>query len=195
VSKLLIQRFPVVAITVGATLVAVALAGCGTRAAEPAFSVNSEPVSVALYQSMVSTEQHKFERTGAPVNWQSVSGQRRRANIESSVIRELVRDAVVEQLATERGIALTPVDLQQGLSAAEQAFGGPVAFEQNLEQAGLSRSEFSSILRYRILETRLTQGGAASKGAIDKAVGRAHVVATIGPCAGNGSYPACLTPE
>jgi len=184
-----------VAIAVGAAAVALALASCGPTAAGAQFAVNGRPVSVELYRAVVSTEQHKFERIGAQVDWQSASGQRRRAAIESSVIRELVRDAVVEQLATARGITVTVVDLEQGLTAAEQTFGGPVAFEQTLEQAGLARSEFSSLLRYRILETRLTQRGAASEGAIDKAVAEARVIATIGPCSGNRSYPACLTPQ
>jgi hypothetical protein len=192
---MMIRRVSIVAITVGVVAVAVALGASGTRAATPQFSVNGRPVSVDLYRSMVATEQHKFERTGAEVNWQSASGQRRRANIESSVIRELVRDAVVEQLAGARGIAVTQVDLAQALSAAEQAFGGSVAFESSLEQAGLARSEFSSLMRYRILEARLMKQGIASKGVIDKAVGQAQVLATIGPCAGNQSYPACLTSE
>lgn len=191
---MMIRRFPIVAITVGIVAVAVALGASSTRAATatPQLTVNGRPVSVDLYHSMVTTEQHKFERIGAQVNWQSASGQRRRVNIESSVIRELVRDAVIEQLASARGIAVTPADLAQGISAAEQTFGGPVAFEQNLEQAGLARPEFSSLLRYRILESRL---GIASKAVIDKAVGQARVVATIGPCAASGAYPACLTSE
>jgi len=192
---MMIRKFPIVAITVGIVAVAVALGASGTKAATPQLTVNGRPVSVDLYQSLVATEQHKFERIGAQVNWQSASGQRRRVNIESSVIKELVRDAVIEQLAAAHGIAVTPADLAQGISAAEQTFGGPVAFEQNLEQAGLARSEFSSLLRYRILEARLMQQGIASKGAIDKAVGQAQVVATIGPCATNRSYPACLTSE
>ena len=191
----MIRRFPIVAITVGIVALAVALTASGTRAATPALTVNGRPISVDLYHSLVATEQHKFERIGAQVNWQSASGQRRRVNIESSVIRELVRDAVIEQLATARGIAVTPADLAQGISAAEQTFGGAVAFEQGLEQAGLARSEFSSLLRYRILEARLTQQGIASKSVVDKAVRQALVVATIGPCAANHSYPACLTSE
>ena len=192
---MMIRKFPIVAITVGLVAVAIALGASGTRAATPQLTVNGRPVSVDLYQSLVATEQHKFERIGAQVNWQSASGQRRRMNIESSVIKELVRDTVIEQLAAAHGIGVTPADLAQGITAAEQTFGGPVAFEQNLEQAGLARSEFSSLLRYRILEARLMQQGIASKGAIDKAVGQAQVVATIGPCATNRSYPACLTSE
>ena len=174
---------------------AAALAACGTGAQNPQFSVNGRPLSVDLYHSFVATEQHKYERTGAQVNWSSASGQRRLANIESSVLRELVHDAVVEQLAAERGVVITPADLEHALAAAEAAFGGPVAFEQNLEQAGVARSEFSAMLRYRLLETRLTQRGTVSKSAIETAVDRAHVVATIGPCAGDRPYPACLTPN
>jgi len=188
---MLIGRLPIVAIVA----LGLALASCGPSTAGTQLAVNGEPMSVELYRAIVSTEQHKFERIGAPVNWQSASGQRRRADIEASVIRELVRDAVVEQLATAHGITVTAVDLEQGVAAAEQTFGGPVAFEQNLAQAGLASSEFSSLLRYRILEARLTQRGATSEAAIAKAVGAARVVATIGPCAGNGSYPACLTPK
>ena len=192
---MMIRRFPIVALIVVIAVVALALTGCATRAAVPQLTVNGQPVSVDLYHSIVATEQHKFERIGAQVNWQSASGQHRRAEIESSVIRELVRDAVIEQLTTARGIAVTPADLAQGVSAAEQTFGGAVAFEQSLEQAGLTRSEFSSLLRYRILETRLMQQGTASKAAIEKAADQAHVVLSIGPCAGNRSFPACLTPE
>jgi SurA-like protein len=190
----MIRRFSIAAMTVAIVAIAVALGASGTRAANPQLMVNRQPVSVDLYHTLVATEQHKFERIGAQVNWQSASGQRRLAVIESSVIRELVRDAVVEQLASARGIAVTPADLAQGISAAEQTFGGAVAFEQSLEQAGLARSEFSSLLRYRILEARLMQGS-GSKSAVDKAVGQAHVVATLGPCAVNHSYPACLASE
>jgi len=186
-----IGRLPILAIVA----LGMALASCGPSTAGSQLAVNGEPVSVELYHAIVSTEQHKFEWIGSPVNWQSPSGQRRRADIEASVIRELVRDAVVEQLAAAHGITVTAADLEQGLAAAEQTFGGPVAFEQDLEQAGLARSEFSSLLRYRMLESRLTQRGAASEAAIAKAVGRARVVATIGPCAGNHTYPACLTPN
>lgn len=190
---MLIRKLRLSGIVAGVAALAIALPACGSQSAASQFTVNGHPVSVALYHSIVAAEQHKIERIGARVDWQSAAGQRRRASIESSVIRELVRDAVVEQLAKARGISVTPTDLEQGLSAAEQAFGGPVAFEQNLEQAGLSRSEFSSLLRYRFLETGLSHRDGRSKGVIDKAVAEARVVATIGPCAGERSYPACLS--
>jgi len=110
------------------------------------------------------------------------------------VIHELVRDAVVEQIAKARGIRVTPAQLDQQLAAAEQAFGGPSAFDQAVQTAGLKKSDFSTLLRYRMLETQLAQvnAGAATL-TIDKAVSRARVVVTIGPCADGRPYPACLT--
>jgi len=176
------------------TAVAIALSSCGARpAARAQLTVNNHPVSIALYNSLVAAERQKIERTGAPISPTSVAGKHRQTSIEASVIRELVRDAVVEQLAAARGITISADDLQTRLSAAEQALGGPLAFEQALEQAGLSRTDFGAILRYRLLEAQLTQTGAASSTrAIDAAVGTARVVVTIGPCV-HGVYPSCLS--
>lgn len=173
------------------------LAACAAQARTTGqFTVNGRSVSVALYNALVAAERQKVERTGIQLRAQSPGDRARVALIESSVIRELIRDAVVEQLAEARGIRVTASDLQQRLSAAEQAFGGANGFQQALEQADLSRADFASVLRYRILEAQLvTAGGAGSTSTIITAVARAHVVVTIGPCAGNRAYPACLSPS
>lgn len=182
-----IAKFAVVA------AVAVALSACGASPAVSAqLTVNRHTVSIALYTSLVAAERQKIERTGAPISPTSASGKRRESSIEASVIRELVRDTVLEQLAAARGITVSPADLKTRLSAAEQAFGGPLAFEQALEQAGLSRTDFSAVMRYRLLQAQLTQtGGDTSRRAIDAAVLTAHVVVTIGPCA-HRAYPSCV---
>lgn len=184
-----ITKFAIVA------AIAVVLSACGANPATSAqLTVNRHPVSIALYTSLVAAERQKIERTGAPIAPTSASATRRLASIEASVIRELVRDAVVEQLAASRGITISDADLRFRLSAAEQAFGGAIAFEQALTQAGLSRTDFGAVLRYRLLEAQLTQTGAAgSTSAIDTAVQAAHVVVTIGPCA-QRPYPSCVAP-
>ena len=174
---------------------AITLSTCGARTgAVGQFAVNGQPVSMPLYRSLVLAERHKAERTGVQPSPTSPAGRQREALIESSVIRELVRDTVVDQLARAHGIGITPAQLQQRLSAAEQAFGGPVAFEQALQQAGLAAPDFSVLLRYRMLEAQLTLVNAgATKHPVDEAVARARVLVTIGPCAGSRPYPACLT--
>ena len=173
--------------------VAVTLSACGTPASSSArLTVNGHPVSIALYTALVAAERQKIERTGTPIDPASATGKRRESSIEASVIRELVRDAVVEQLAQDRGITISATDLTTRLSTVEQALGGPLAFEQALEQADLSRTDFGSVLRYRLLEASLAQSGAASStSAIAAAVRSARVVVTIGPCS-HGAYPSCL---
>jgi len=182
-----IQKLFVIALAV------VALSACGSRVeGGEQLTVNGQAVPLSLYNALVAAEEQKVERSGATISSQSPAGQRRKAKIESSVIRELMRDTVVGQLAEAHGIRLTAAELQQRVSMAEQTFGGPVPFEEALQQVGLSRADFASILRFRVLESQLSRlgGGAA---AIDDAVQKARVVVTIGPCAQNRAYPACLS--
>ena len=184
----MIQKLFVIALAV------VALSACGSRVeGGEQLTVNGQAVPLSLYNALVAAEEQKVERSGATISSQSPAGQRRKAKIESSVIRELMRDTVVGQLAEAHGIRLTAPDLQQRVSAAEQAFGGPVPFEEALQQAGLSRTQFASILRFRVLESQLSQLGTDGAAGIDAAVKKARVVVTIGPCAGSRSYPVCLS--
>jgi len=173
---------------------ALAVSACGTRApAAGQLSVNGQAVSLALYHSLVTAEQHRAEQVGIRADATSPAGRQRLASIEASVIHELVRDAVMEQMAQARGIRVTPAQLEQQLAVAEQAFGGASTFDQAVQKAGLEKSDFSTLLRYRMLETQLAQvnAGDATR-PIDEAVSRARVVVTIGPCADARPYPACL---
>jgi len=170
------------------------VSACGTRApAAGELSVNGHAVSLALYDSLVRAEQHRIEQVGVRADAPSPAGRKRLASIETSVIHELVRDAVVEQMAQARGIRITPAQLEQRVATAEQAFGGTSVFDQALQSAGLKKSDFSALLRYRMLETQLAQVNAGDVNLqIDTAVSRARVVVTIGPCANGRPYPACL---
>ena len=177
-------------VVVAATVLA--LSACGTPSAAAAqLTVGGHPVSIALYTSLVAAERQKIERTGASVSPTSAIGKRRQNSIQASVIRELVRDTVIEQLAAAHGITISTASIEVRLASAEQVVGGRLAFEQALQQAGLSRADFSAVLRYRLLEAQLARTGLGAS-AIDAAVAKARVVATIGPCA-SGNYPACLS--
>jgi len=182
----MLQKLSVIAL-------AVALTACGSRTGGDQLTVNGQAVSLSLYHALVGAEVQKVERSGGPIGSKTPPGRQKKANIESSVIRELIRDAVIEQLADARGTRLTAAELQQRVAAAEKAFGGPVRFEAALQQAGLSRVEFAAILRFRILASQLSEVGTGGSAAIDGAVLKAHVVVTLGPCAGGAAYPACLS--
>ena len=175
-------------------LAVVALSGCGSRVEGGGqLTVNGQAVSLSLYNALVAAEEQKVERNGAPISSQSPAGRRVKAKIESLVIRELMRDAVIGQLAEAHGIRLTAAELQQRVTTVEEAFGGLVPFEEALQQAGLSRAQFASILRLRVFESQLSRLDGGGSAAIDDAVKKARVVVTIGPCAGGRAYPGCLS--
>jgi parvulin-like peptidyl-prolyl isomerase len=172
----------------------VVLSACGTQVIPGQLAVNGHAVPISLYRSIVKAEQQKIERTGVGVDWHSSTGQHRLAAIQSSVIRQLVRSTVIEQLAQARGITVSRAELTAAVSGAERAMGGPRAFEIALEQAGISRPDFAAVLRYRLLEARLRQTeGTGFTAALERAMAGARVVATIAPCGPDRDYPACLT--
>ncbi|TMD84953.1 MAG: hypothetical protein E6I74_01550 [Chloroflexi bacterium] len=175
-------------------VLAVALSACGTRASNgEQLTVNGQAVSLSLYHALVAAEEQRVERSGAEISSQTPAGRRKKASIEASVIREVTRDAIIGQLAQARGIRLTAAELRQRVSAAEQAFGGAGPFEEALQQAGLSRMEFATIVRFRILESHLSEIATGGSAGIDGAVLKAHVVITLGPCTGGAAYPDCLS--
>src|ERR671935_1463809 len=172
----------------------VLLSACGTQVISGQLAVNGHAVPISLYRSLVKVEQQKIERTGVRVDWKSPAGQRRLAAIQSSVIRQLIRSAVIEQLAQARGISVSRAELTSDVSGAERAMGGPGAFEVALQQAGISKPDFAAVLRYRLLETRLRQAmGTGFTGGVARALAGARVLATIAPCGPGREYPACLT--
>lgn len=186
---MLIRRILVLALISGL------LTGCGTQLASNQLTVNGHPVPVSLYQTLVKAEQQKIERTGVTINWSSPNGRRRLASIESSVIRDLVRSAVVEQLARARGVHVSTDDVARAVTSAEQALGGKRNLDLALEQAGTTQTVFVSIMRERLLEVKLRQAlGTGFASTLEQALATARVVATIGPCSHELAYPKCLMP-
>jgi hypothetical protein len=174
-------------------VLALVMSGCGMRApAAGQLIVNGQAMPLELYHALVTAAQHRAEQAGIRADATSPAGRQRLANIEASVIRELVRDAVVEQMAQARGIRVDPAQLEQQLATAEEAFGGPSAFDRAMRETGLAKSDFSTLLRYRLLETQLARVSPGDPAPpIDGAVSRAHVIVTIGPCTAARPYPAC----
>lgn len=185
---MLMRRILVVAVISGL------LTGCGAQVVSNQLTVNGQPVPISLYQTLVQAEQHKIERTGVMVDWSSPSGRRRLAGIQSSVIRGLVRSAVIEQLARTRGVRVGGDEVARAVSTAEQAVGGTRNFDLALEEAGTTETVFASVMRQRLLEVKLRHAlGTGFAPILERAVAAARVVATVGPCDHGQAYPECLT--
>lgn len=165
-----------------------------TPVPDGALTVNGEPVARPLYDLLVRSAQLKVERAGIPVQWNSPDGARRLTGLQVQAIKNLVRNAVVEQLARQRQISVSTTDLDAALAQIEEVLGGPAVLDQQLEQQGLSRDDYRALFRYTLLERKLDQADPAQTAApaIDQAMQTARVQVYVGPCATNHQYPQCV---
>ncbi|MDQ6710284.1 MAG: SurA N-terminal domain-containing protein [Candidatus Dormibacteraeota bacterium] len=180
-------------------LLALALTGCGSSGAAgasaggSALTVNGTPVSPALYQTLVRSQERALQSQGQPVDLTSASGKRQLADIQARAIRTLARDSIIDQLARERRLAITDSELSAAVTRIETALGGAAPLAAQLDKAGLSRTEFRTFFRYRLLEEKLRQAfGARYDAALAHAVASARVTAYVGPCQTEHQYPRCV---
>ena len=99
---------------------AVMLGACATRSPAPAAStvaaiVNREPVPLHLYSALVAASRRNVERAGIAVNWNTPDGADRLNQIEAQALKQLVRNAVIEQLARTRRVAVSAADLDAAM--------------------------------------------------------------------------------
>jgi SurA N-terminal domain len=171
------------------------MSGCSAPPQPSQLSVNGQQVSLALYRGLVAAEQQKIERSGIRIGWTSASGRHRLAQLQSSVIRQLVRSRVIEQLARARGLSVSPDEAGWAMARVQESLGGSANFAAALAQAGTAETTFAQVLRDHLLEAKLRQAlGSGFAHSLDRALSSARVVATVGPCDGRSSYPSCLVP-
>jgi FKBP-type peptidyl-prolyl cis-trans isomerase (trigger factor) len=144
------------------------------------------------YSVLVSASQQKVGQVGIPVNWTTPDGERRLAALQVQALRQVVKNAVIGQLASERKIAVSDDDLTRALAEIEAALGGPEAFEGQLTQDGLSLEDFAAYFRFNLLDRLLRQADPGYPAALEQALASARVLAYVGPCTTNHQYPGCL---
>ena len=180
-------------------LLALALAGCGSSASATAsagggsLTVNGTPISLALYETLVKSQERALQSQGQAADLTSASGKRQRAGIEARAIRTLARDAIMDQLARERRLEVTDAELSRAITRIETALGGAPEFAAQLDKTGLSQSEFRTFFRYRLLEEKLRQVfGSRYDATLRHAIASATVTAYVGPCRTEHEYPRCV---
>ena len=178
-------------------LIALALlaVACGGEAAPTggAAVVNGDVVTTARYDLLVSSARLRIERTGIQqVDWNSAQGRTRLREIEAQALRLAVRNAVIEQLARDRGVGVGDPDLDRAITALEGATGGPQQLDQRLEQEGLTRAQYRTLLRDTLLDRELRAGDERYDQHLEDALRRAGVRAYVGPCASDHQYPRCV---
>jgi SurA N-terminal domain len=174
-------------------LVVLGLSACGSPPAGVAVSVNGADMPSHLYDVIVRSSALRSERQGLQVDVRTALGARRVRLIESRAIEQLVRDAVLDQLAAKRRIGVGQADLQTTIHVIEHGLGGAAVLDQQLALDEMTRNDLQALLRFTVLEQRLSL--ADSRGfpaALQEALRQAKVQAYVGPCASNHQYPQCL---
>jgi parvulin-like peptidyl-prolyl isomerase len=161
--------------------------------ADAAATVNGKAVPLASYTTLVDASKQKVGQVGIPANWSSPEGARRLTSIQYQVLKQVVRNAVILQLANERQITVSDAELAKALAEIEAFYGGPEGFEAKLVQDGLSREDFGTYYRYTMLDRKLRQADPTGyPTALEQAIAQARVQAYVGPCATDHQYPRCL---
>lgn len=175
-------------------ILGVLLGGCqaapgGGVAAE----VNGEAVPARLYDALVMASQRRAEQVGMAIHWDTPEGAKRLTQIQSQTLAQLVRDAVVGQLARDRQVAVSDAELDAAMGRVEKVFGGPTGVEQRLQQDGLSRDDFRTLYRYFLLDQKLRRADPSGyEAALSQALKSARVQAYVGPCASEHEYATCI---
>lgn len=176
-----------------ALVVPVVLGACSAVPSDSAAVVNGQPVPAHFYDSMVTASKRRAEHVGIRTGWDSDAGAKQLNTIQTATIKRLVQNAVVEQVAKEKGVTVTDADLDAALGKLEAAFGGPTAVAERLDQGGMSRSDFRELFRFVLLDQKLRQTDPTGyPSALDQAIKNAKVQVFVAPCTVEHDYGKCV---
>ncbi|HEY8678949.1 MAG TPA: SurA N-terminal domain-containing protein [Candidatus Dormibacteraeota bacterium] len=170
------------------------LSACGAPPPNTAMTVDGYRVPTHLYDVLVRSSERRLQRQGVAVSPSSSAGAAHIKAIEVAAIRKLVRDAALEELAKGRHIAITNGELDTAVGRIEKGVGGAAVVNRQLALDQLSRQDFRDLLRFTLLEQKLSR--ADPKGfpaALATALKDAKVTAYVAPCDSNHDYPQCVS--
>jgi len=176
-----------------AGLASVVLSACGAPPPGTALTVNDTVVPSHLYDVLVRSGERRLERQGLLIGSGTSEGAARLKDVEVSAIKKLVRDATLDELAKQRHIVVTAAELDAGVGRIEKGVGGTTVVDGQLALDQMTRQDFKDLLRFTMLEQRLSL--ADPKGfprALSTALRDAHVTVYVAPCSSDHSYPQCL---
>lgn len=158
-----------------------------------ALTVNGHPISIELYDVLVQGDQVQLDHRERGVNWLSDRGSVLLRDIEADVLRRLVSDEVVGQLAHQHHVDVSDTALNQAISQLEVVFGSRVAFQSELASEGLDLAEFRVFYRYQLLQDGLERIDGQYGTDVERALAGANVSVFVAPCARLHRFPACLS--
>lgn len=166
--------------------------GCAAQPQNAVATVRRVPVEPHLYQVLLSSAKHRAQEGGLAADSRTPEGARRLARIEVAALRTAIRDTALDALAGPAGVAVSKSDVDAAVARVEQAIGGDASLDGQLTAQGLTRNDFRTLTRYRLLESGLRQRQPMLDRAVAQVLQPALVQVYAAPCEQDHRYPQCL---
>jgi parvulin-like peptidyl-prolyl isomerase len=114
-----------------------------------AATVNGEPIYLVDYERQVS--QYEAAMIVAGEDLSSAEGQERLLQARVQILNWMIEQRLIEQAAAEMGIAITDEQVDTELAQTIESGGGEAAFEDWLEQNGMTRQDAWRELRAEMI--------------------------------------------
>jgi len=169
-----------------------ALATCdlpGAHGADAAV-VNGHAIPRARWDHLVDLTSNQLKSRVA-IDLNSEGGRAQVRSIQTKALQAVVREEVIEQMATQRKITVTEADLDAEVARVSDTLGGPAAVTKRLDQDGESMADLRHILRINLLKARMKAASPTYDADFDTALKNAKVDAYVVPCDSDHSWPQC----
>lgn len=154
-----------------AVLLAAALAACGevtgTGDPEVAATVNGTDITIAQVEEQFETA--KQQPQVSQQLEQDPDGKFRK-EVQATVLTRLVTSQLLEQWAEELKVSATPEEVTSERAALVEEFGGQEAFDQQIEQSGLTEPEIEEEIRKIVLQNEISDRVAADVEVTDEEI-------------------------
>ena len=153
-----------------AALTAASLAACGTvTGADPTVAAKVGDTTIPVTE----VEERYAQAKRSPQVGQQLENDSDgsfKAQVQAQIVSSLVLDEIVSQWAEELGVEVTDADVDAEREAIIEQVGGQEAFDEAVEQAGLTPEEVDEQLRLRALQTKVAEAVAGGDDVSDAEV-------------------------
>ncbi len=147
------HRFPRLLL---AALFVVVLAACGKVGAggDPtvAATVDGEPIPVSAVEERLAQAKAQPQ-----VAEQLEASEGAADQLQAQIVSQLVLAEILEQWADELGVTATDADVAEQRAMLTEQLGGSEAFNQAVEQSGLSEAQVTEQLRQLVLQRKVSE--------------------------------------
>ena len=158
--------------------------------ASDAATVNGHTIPRARWDHLVQVTTQQLQNH-VKVDLSTDTGKEQVKGLQAQSLRALVREEVIEELAAQRGVAVTEADLDREVAQVTATLGGEKALTARLDQTSETPADLRHTLRINLLQSKMRALSKTYDADYNKAVNAAQVEAYVPPCDGDHTWPQC----